>query len=725
MFTLKATPGGVSLHSLVLLSLAGLGWQGAPSLAQGLGAEAADDQQARAAVEEVLVTGSYTTSSMDYSTGLDLSLRETPQSITVITRQQLDDKAITDIAQALRHTTGITVNQAETDRVFPTARGFSIDNIQFDGAPVRGASGGVEGDFLSDMAVYERVEIIRGSAGLLMGAGNPSAAINLIRKKPTRELASTVSVKGGRWDLLRTEADISSALGLDGRLRGRFVGAYQENESHMDFLEQDRTVLYGIMEADLTAATELSFGVDYQNYHTDGVSYGDPVPMFYSDGGRTDLPRSSTTATDWTYRDRERSISFATLKHNFGNGWRLNLAGSYMDGEYDDERVYVLGYLDRATGDGLLAYPSATAGDWTQYSFDARLNGSFSLFGREHQLVLGWNSSLEENARSRRPALDGIEAGSFYDWDLPYPGFAAEPDYFWGWETRQNGLYLSGRFSITEPLALVVGARSSSWEYESWTNDTTTIDESDSGIVSPYIGAVYDINSQVSAYASITEIYNFQTQRDREDRLLDPLEGTNYELGFKGEFFDRRLNASVAVFEVQQDNLATPDIQVIVEGVPEQRYLAVEGVTTRGYEAELSGELLPGLQMYAGYTHRVARDAQDNRVTRQEPEDMVRISAAYDLSALLPELTVGGGWRWQSKIYPFSGNALGPNGEVAVQGSYSVVDLFARMGLTRDLTVAVNVDNLLDEKYYESVGQYVFGNYGTPRNVSASLRWDF
>ncbi|WP_286963325.1 TonB-dependent siderophore receptor, partial [Idiomarina sp. UBA3992] len=309
---LKKSP----LHLAVLLGI-GAASAALPSYAQ-------DESSKSEEMERIEIKNSYTTRVMNYSTGLNLSLRETPQSMTVITQQQIDDLAITEIAQALRYTTGINVNRAETDRIFPTARGFSIDNVQFDGANVRGAYGGVEGDFLSDMAVYERVEVIRGAAGLLQGAGNPSAAINLIRKKPTEELRSSINVKAGRWDLTRTEADISSSLGFDDKLRGRFVGAYQDSGSYINSVERDKTVLYGILEADLTPYTQANFGIDYQKHHADGISYGEPVPMYYDDGTRTDLPRSSNTGSDWTYRDRNRNITFASLEHRFANFWQFD-----------------------------------------------------------------------------------------------------------------------------------------------------------------------------------------------------------------------------------------------------------------------------------------------------------------------------------------------------------------------------------------------------------------
>ncbi|KPH65601.1 TonB-dependent siderophore receptor [Pseudoalteromonas porphyrae] len=675
-------------------------------------------------IEVIDVVGSYTTKSMDYSTGLDLSIRETPQSISVITRQQIDDKGITEIAQALRQTTGISMNQAETDRVFPSARGFSIDNIQFDGSPVRGANGGVEGDFLSDMAIYQRVEIIRGAAGLLMGAGNPSAAINLIRKKPMTEQHAKVTVKTGSWGLTRTDADASTPLGFDDKLSGRVVAAYEDSDSYISSLERGKTVLYGIVQADFTAYTRLNIGIDYQKHHVNGVSFGETVPMYYSDGTRTDLPRSSNTGTDWTYRNRDRTVTFASLKHQFANSWELNIYGSYMDGQYDDERVYVVGYLEPETHLGLTPYPSATAGEWQQDSFDIRTSGPFELFGRDHQVVVGYNSSFEKNSRSRRATLNTTPDWSFDDWQhLPYPEFADQADQFWGWETKQSGAYISGQFSLIDPLSIIVGLRTSTWEHSIWGNTIVDVNASGSGILTPYLGLVYDINSQFSGYASLTEIYNFQTQIDRTGNLLEPLEGANYEAGVKAELFDSSLNFSSAIFLVAQSNLATPDIKVIVDGVPEQRYKAEQGVTTKGFEIELSGELIPNLEVYAGYTYRKARNADDEDVVRIAPENMLRLSSSYDLEQTISGLTVGGGLRWQSEI--FTNRPTGPNGETPEQKAYAVADLFMRYKITADVSASINIDNLFDKRYFESVGVYSFGAYGQPRSYSAQITYQF
>ncbi len=679
-------------------------------------------------LEPIQVTGTYTTKSINNATGLDMSLRETPQSVAIITRQQMDDRAVTTVAGMLQHTTGISINQVETDRVFPTARGFEIENIQIDGmlAGDLAAGGSFQSDFLADTAIYERIEIIRGAAGMLVGAGSPSASINLVRKRPTDEFSASVAVKAGSWNLGRVEADVSSPLGFDGKLRGRLVAAHQQNESYMDHLKQEVNVLYGVIEADITPDTLFTFGIDHQEHRSDGMTWGDPVPLFYADGGRTDLPRSTTTGTDWTYRNRDTTTAFASLEHYFNNDWSAKIAASHLNGSFDDERLFVRGFLDRVTGEGLSAFPVKRAADREQNSIDLRVSGPFSLLDREHELVLGWNSSYDKINHKGWLNLTTPSTGNFFEWDYPHPGFEPTVSGRSSDKIEQSGVYASSRFSITDPLSVIVGARSSSWSFSD-SNDFggDTIDESDSGIVTPYVGVVYDINKTVSVYASYTNIFRFQTEKDVNNNLIDPLTGVNKELGIKAELFDKGLNVSFAVFDVLQDNLAVEDREIIVNGLPEMRYKTEKGVRTKGYEFEVSGAVTPNLQVYAGYTHRKAENNAGEEVTRRAPRDMLRLSGSYDLSNRVNGLTVGGALRWQSEIFPRRDGTVGPDGNQATQPSYYVTDLFARYQVTPKLSASLNIDNIFDETYFTSVGYFGFGFYGKPRSVSASLKYDF
>lgn len=673
--------------------------------------------QNRAAAEGVTEgTGSYTSSNMRSATGLGLAPRETPQSVAVITRQQMDDFALGDVSTALSYTTGISVNQAETDRVFPTARGFAITHVQIDGTPIE-AQSSVEGDFLADTAIYDRVEIVRGAAGLLSGAGNPSAAINLVRKRPTRTFQASTSLSAGSWDKYRAEADVSGALSEAGRLRGRLVAAYQDNKSYLDFLDQQRKVLYAIGELDLTDNTTLSAGLDYQHLISDGTTYGEPVPLFFSNGQRTDFSRSTTTGTDWTVWDKERSIYFADLLHRFNNGWSAKLSVSHLQGDYFGRLQYLSGYIDQDSGTGFNSSLNSFSVDRSQTGINLFASGPFELLGREHELIVGWNRARETNDRQWYDPLTNPDPGSFYDWNYPRPVFSDQASRFRKATTDQSGYYSAARLSITDALSLVAGVRVSDWKREEWVNKQKTDEYQHSDEVSPYGGLILDINQTYSLYAGYSRIFNPQSNRDVSNRVLAPIEGTSYDVGIKAAFLDARLNAALSVFRIEQDNVAEPDR--MVDG--EQRYRAREGVVSKGFEAEISGEVAPGAQLYAGYTHRKAEDAQGQAALTYDPENMLRLSGTYDLSGGARRTVAGAAVRWQSDIYKENS---GPNGETARQGSYVVVDLMARQQLSSGLTASLNINNLLDRTYY-STFIYNGGFYGTPRSAELKLQYAF
>lgn len=672
----------------------------------------------RGALDESVTenTGSYTTSNMRSATGLNLAPRETPQSVAVITRQQMDDFALNDVAAALSQTTGVSVNQAESDRVFPSARGFPITHVQIDGTPVE-AQSSVEGDFLADTAIYDRVEVVRGAAGLLSGAGNPSAAINLVRKRPTRTFQGSTSLSAGSWDKYRAETDLSGPLTESGRIRGRLVAAYQDNKSYMDFLDQQREVLYGIGEIDLTENTTLSFGLDYQNLGSDGTTYGEPVPLFFSNGQRTDFSRSTTTGTDWTVWDKERSIYFADLAHQFANGWNAKLSVSHLQGDYFGRMQYLSGYIDQDTGTGFNSSLNSFSIDRSQTGVNLFASGPFEFLGREHELIVGWNRAQETNDREWYDPVTRPDPGSFYDWDYPRPVFNEQASRFRKATTDQSGYYSAARLSVTDALAVVAGVRVSDWEREEWVNKQRTDEYSHTDEVTPYGGAIYDINETYSLYAGYSRIFNPQSNRDVSGQVLAPIEGTSYDAGIKAVFLDERVNASLSVFRIEQDNVAEPDR--MIDG--EQRYRPREGVVSKGFEAEVSGEVTPRARLYAGYTHREAEDAEGEAALTYEPEDMFRLSGTYDLLDGPRRTVVGGAVRWQGDIYKENS---GPNGEKAEQGSYAVVDLMARQELLPGLTASLNLNNLLDRTYYTTF-IYNGGFYGAPRHAEVKLRYEF
>lgn len=210
-------------------------------------------QQVDASLGEVVVVGrvktdkteksnSYTTSLMSTTTGLELSLRETPQSVSVVTQKQMKDQGITRLSDALRQTTGINVVE-DSSRVRFQSRGFYIDQIEEDGmaSQVPGSASNPyrSSSALSDMVIYDHVEVLRGAAGLTQANGEPGGTINAVRKKPTVKFQANAAVSAARWDRYRVEGDVSGALNEGRSVRGRLVAAGEKGASFKDVVDHD------------------------------------------------------------------------------------------------------------------------------------------------------------------------------------------------------------------------------------------------------------------------------------------------------------------------------------------------------------------------------------------------------------------------------------------------------------------------------------------------------
>lgn len=664
-------------------------------------------------------TGSYTPGTIATATRLVLTPRETPQSISVVTRQVMDDFGLNAIDDVMRHTPGITVSTYDTERTNYYSRGFSIVNFQYDGIPTLRDAQYSAGQTLTDMAIYDRVEVLKGATGLLTGAGGPGGTINLIRKKPTSEFKSSIELGAGSWDNYRSQVDVSGPLTETGNVRGRAVAAYQDKHSFLDHYSRKTGVFYGILEFDLDENTLLTVGADYQDSDPKGSSWTGTRTIFDATGNKLDLPRSFNNGPKWGSWEQYSRTAFATLEHTFDNGWVTKGQCNHQINGYNAP----LGYISQDSATASSIYARKYVGDTTSDSLDVYASGPFELFGREHELVIGQSLSISKwKAKDYTATTYFNNSYDFYNWH----GQAIEP--LWtatkinDETTRQTGTYVTGRFSLTDELHLLLGSRIANYQV------TGTSDTQESGKVVPYAGLTYDLNDNFTAYASYTEIFQPQTQyRTRTRTMLDPNEGKNYELGLKGEFFEGRLNSSLAYFEVHEENRPLADTAWNSQPGVDYSYIGTK-TKTKGYEAEISGELARGWQLQAGYTHKIARDDDGKKVATWEPEDQVSFYTTYKLQGNLDKLTIGGGARWQSAGWQTVNNWGYPGGgrsEKFTQDPYWLVDLMTRYQVTENLSATLNVNNLFDKHYYTNIGFYDSAYPGDPRNVMVTTRWDF
>jgi outer membrane receptor for ferric coprogen and ferric-rhodotorulic acid len=670
-------------------------------------------------------TGAYTTDGpIGTATRLDLTLRETPQSVSVITRERMDDQGLSQISDVLRQTPGLSFVQngtAGTDANAVYARGFEVENYQIDGIP-QAASWLMQ---TGDLAFYDRVEVVRGATGLLNGVGTPGATINLVRKRPTAGFQASALLSAGTWNRYRGEVDIGGPLTRDGHVRGRIVAAVQDGDSWIDRYSEKKRLFHGVVEADVARSTRLTAGFELQQHDNDGGARAG-LPLHFRDGTEANYGRSRSAAASWAYSHQDQRQYFAALDHRFDNGWAVHAAFNRSRRAYDDVIGYALrGYVDRATGTGLGLWANRWNAVPVQNALDLYASGPFEAFDRRHELVVGYNAS---RTHSDAPLYAGWNVAgfnpsipNFFAWngDLPARPYSP-PTGHQEAATRQSGAYATVRLRPTDALSVILGARVSDWKDSTrrFPNQgaASFSTRSEKGVVTPYAGLVYDLDKHWSAYASYTRIFKPQGAKDAGGNYLDPLDGTSYEAGVKGAFYNDRLNLSAAVFQVRQDNLAVRlDNQFAADG--SVAYRAAKGTATRGYEFEAAGELVPGWQVGGGYAHSVSRDARGQRLNTQVPKSLLKLFTSYRIAGVGNGFTVGGGLNWQSQMYS---TGLGPSGTARfTQPAYATLDLMARYPINKHLALSVALNNVFDKRYRTNTTSSF---HGAPRSVLVTLR---
>lgn len=659
---------------------------------------------------------SYTTGSMSTATKLPLTMRETPQAVTVITRQRMDDQNMTSINDVARYTPGLFLNQSSgPGRQSYTARGFDVDSIMYDGIP-SSYTGWVVGA-QPNLAMFDRVEVVRGATGLVTGAGTPSAAINLVRKRPLAERKITLTGAAGSWDNYRGELDASSPLNESGTLRGRVVTSYRDANSFRDGQKEDHGLFYAITEADLSEDTTLTLGFSHQKDKTN--FFWGAIPTDLS-GHHLDVSRSYNPGTDWENKDQEINTLFAELRHLLANDWKLQVNANYSE----QNALFRGSYQSRwNTAKTLSRTVYQSKHDENQLGLDAFASGPFQALGRTHELVVGASKRLYDmNEHNYSP----------YDTDYPLDG--GKPNFVHTGNNRylinQEGVYTTTRLSLADPLKLILGGRLDWYDYDQRDNDAG--DYKVTRKVTRYGGLIYDLDEHHSVYASYTDIFTPQSGRDGTGQPVTPIVGKNYEVGIKGEYFDGALNASLALFRIDQENR---QVEVKLPSCPQLTcYQASGEVRSQGIDLELQGALTDQWQIGAGYTyarvHTIKDDNAPAKVNKpletDTPEHQFKLYTTYRFQGPLEKLRIGGGVTWQSRMYndiPTEG------GEYRlIQGSYAVTDLMAGYQVNRHLDLQLNANNVFDKKYYSSISESVdYGGdtFGDPRNLMLTAKYTF
>ncbi|ROL73873.1 amino acid ABC transporter substrate-binding protein [Pseudomonas vranovensis] len=648
---------------------------------------------------------------------MPLKLRETPQSVSVIDHERIEQQNLFSLDEVMQQATGVTVQPFQLLTTAYYVRGFKVNSFELDGVPA------LLGDTASspqDMAVYERVEILRGSNGLLHGSGNPAATVNLVRKRPQKEFAASTTLSGGSWDRYRGEVDVGGPLTESGNVRGRMVAAYEDRDYFYDIGKQDTQLLYGISEFDLSPDTLLTLGAQYQTI--DSVTNMAGVPMA-KDGSSLNLPRSTYLDVDWDRFKWTTRRVFGSLEQQLDYGWKAKIAAEYQDADSSLRYAGAYGAIDPVTGDGGRLMGAAYKFESTQKSVDASVNGPFSLFGRSHELLLGSNYSQGETEQRTADFTTPLNVPvNVYRWDphsVPKPGIGAytSPG---STTTTSKGVYALTRFKLLDPLTLVVGARASWWDQDAPGDHFKPGRE-----ITPYGGLIWDFAQDWSWYASYAEVFQPQTGQTWSGDLLKPVEGKTYETGVKGELLEGRLNVSLAAFRIDLENNPQVDPEHPGAG-PNTYYISGGKVRSQGFELESTGYITPDWSLFAGYTYTTTEYLKDTRSNSGEryaeftPRHMLRLWSQYELPWQERRWSVGAGVQAQSDFSAQSGAVS------MQQGGYTLLNARVAYRIDEHWTASLNGNNLADRKYYQSLSNPNWNNrYGEPRSLNMTLRGTF
>ena len=654
---------------------------------------------------------------------LNIPLKETPQTVNVITRQQLDDFALDNTREVLRNAPGIIVNNQETERSSYLARGFEISNVLVDGVgiPLEGYNYNNDNP---DSFLFDRVEVVKGANALNNGIGDPGATINMIRKRPTSDLQTAFNASYGSWNTQRYEVDVSSPLTQDGKVRGRVFGYQQTGDSYLDRYELEKNGIGAVVEADVTDTTLLTAGYTESNHKPNGVNWGSN-PLINTEGEQLSYSRNYNYSPSWTYWDSNIKSYFAELEQKLGGDWTAKLTYDEKRTQRDSKLLFLSGKPGANGTSGIFLYPGMYIDDNKEQQASLSFSGTYPLWGQRHEASLGYVW-----AKNRLDELG--YAGSFVNpLTTDLASFTPEEP---SWDMsktsgemhirqKNQSLYAATRLHLNDDLKLLLGANYVQAESSGSSYGTDTIYDEDK--VLPYAGLTYNFSPEYTGYLSYTSIFRPQTTKADDGSINKPIEGESYEVGVKGSWLDDKLTATMAVFRTEQSNYPLRDS----DGIPTLRTTQVSDLRSQGYEFGLAGQLTDHFNLSFGYTQFSLKDLINGGDARTfNPTQSFNLLTTYQVPQL-PKLKLGLGVQWQDQTYldvpeATANGVITQKAGIIEQDAYALVNLMASYELNEHMTLQANGNNLTNEKYLFNFPNQQ-GFYGAPANYSVAVKFKY
>ena len=688
----------------------------------------ADEDAIRIVVTDEPEESPYLAPETTTGTRTDTSIFEIPQTIQVLPERLLDDQQVIRLEDAILNVpNAVGGNQsggADDDIVI---RGFENTQVLRDGFRDSSTFGVQQG--LEELANVQRIEVLSGPASVLFGTVEPGGVINLVTKRPLSEFFGEVGLQIGSFESFRPTLDISGPLTDDGDLLYRLNLAYEYNDGFRDFeTNVERFFIAPVLEWRIsdrtTLAVELEYLDDRRPFDRGIPAIGDEV---------ADVPLDTILGEPEDFLDVESFDVGYRLEHAFSDNWRLRNRFRYSTIDYLTRRAELdvnVGGLNEETGDIFRLFESNDS-DIETFDFQTELVGEFATGSIEHTLLLGvdvfFSDLFQGGGIELAPPVNLFDPqiGTVDTPDLPLAiqlGGEIETD------LSQVGLILQDQIQVLPNLNFLIGGR---LDFITQENETEPIfipgladlpgtrDENSFTNFSPRIGVVYQPIEPLFFYASYSQSFTPNTiaQTTIDGDLLDPEEAEQFEIGVKAELLDGRLVATLALFDLNLENIAAPDPTNpdFVISIGEQR--------SRGVELVLQGEILPGWNVIASYgfldAELIDEDLPDGAQPRNTPENRASLFTTYEIQAgALEGLGFGLGLFFVDDRFGDSVNSFELDSYLRTDAS-----VFYRRDRWR---VSLNFRNLFDVDYFEGAASRLLGvRPGEPFTVVGSISVTF
>ncbi|CAH0192728.1 TonB-dependent siderophore receptor [Pseudomonas brassicacearum] len=650
------------------------------------------------------------------ATRTDTAIHETPQSISVVSRDVVEDLGATRLQDALDYAGGVGRgnNFGGQGLTTFTVRGFTTGEFYRNGFPInRGYPN------MPDANTIERLEVLRGPATMLYGRGDPGGTFNVVSKQPLAERTVTLGSQVSDQGMRRGTLDASGPLDEEGRLAYRLNVIGEGGDTFRDHVETERYGIAPVVSWQVNDTTRLTFEGDFMRNN---------APL---DRGLTHYAGQRGTASRDTFfgeKDagklhNDNNMLQVRFEHMLNDDWTLAGGTQWLDGTLQGNAVE--GNSIGADGRTLSRNFNYRKLEWTDRDTQLNLTGHFSTGGFEHTLLTGieYEDYDYQSIIQRSSGAAGAYPIDIFDpvHGQPRPALTRKPT-----DDQENlktfGVFVQDQVALTERLKLLAGARFERFEhqYESFVPQnppgSRNWDVTDSA-VTPRLGVIYDLTDTVAVYANTARSFKPNSGASREGGGFKPEEGKSYEVGVKWEALDRQLSVDAAVYQIEKRNVLTTD------PVDSTFSVAAGEVRSRGFDLNVAGNLTPEWRVIGGYAYVDAEVTKDINIpsgTRllNVPKNTFSLLNVYEFQdGGLKGLGLGLGAKYvDERAGQTAANAFSMD-------SYTVVDLLGYYKVNERIRLNLDLKNLFDADYEEGAFGNVYAYPGAPRTVQAGISY--